>query len=95
MAVTSVQLTPTAIRDLIEIARYLNEQRDGWGLKFVDEFVKVTTPLLTFPEMYPAVRDDIRRGQVRKFKTIFIYKIQQDTVVIARIIHTSRNTDYH
>lgn len=95
MAVQRILLAPSALEDLQNIWDYLTEQRDGLGDEFIDEFVKITDLLLQFPELYPVVRGDIRRGIIRQFRYIFTYTIQGNAIVIARIMHSRRNTEYY
>lgn len=94
MAVHTIRLTPTAIKDLENALAYFDEQRNGLGNEFLAEFVKVVTPLLDFPELYPSVRGNIRRGLIRRFRYIFTYTIQGDSIVIARLLHGKRNTRF-
>jgi plasmid stabilization system protein ParE len=95
MPVQHILLTPSAQEDLQNAWDYLNEQQDGLGNEFLDEFVKVTDLLLDFPKLYKAVRGDIRRGIIRRFHYIFTYVIDNDSIIIARIIHASHNTEYY
>lgn len=95
MSVQHILLTPTAQANLSHIYEYLNEQRAGLGDQFLDEFIKVTDLLLVFPELFQVVRGDIRRGIIRRFQYIFTYTIQDDAIVIARIIHAKGNVEYY
>lgn len=95
MPLQHILLTPSAQEDLKNAWDYLNEQRDGLGEEFLDEFIKITNLLLDFPELYQAVRGDIRRGIIRQFRYIFTYTIHDDSIVVARIMHRSRNTEYY
>jgi len=71
MAIQRILLAPSAREDLQNSWDYLNEQRSGLGDEFIDEFIKITDLLLQFPELYPVVRGDIRRGIIRQFRYIF------------------------
>jgi plasmid stabilization system protein ParE len=95
MSLQRILLTPSALEDLQNTWDYLNEQRSSLGDEFVDEFIKITDLLLEFPELYPEVRGDIRRGIIRKFRYIFTYTIQGDAIVVARIMFSRRNTEYY
>jgi len=95
MPLKQILLTPTAQDDLQNAWDYLTEQRSGMGDEFLEEFTDVTHQLLDFPKLYPAVRGDIRRGVIQRFQYIFTYVIEGESIIIARILHTSRNTKYY
>ncbi|MCB0561491.1 MAG: type II toxin-antitoxin system RelE/ParE family toxin [Lewinellaceae bacterium] len=95
MPTRHILITPAAQAGLTQARDYLNERRDGLGDEFINDFLDVVNPLLSFPDLYPPVRGKIRRGIVNRFRYIFTYIVQDDAIVIARVIHGRTNTEYY
>jgi len=88
-----VETHDEADRELLEESRYLEEQRSGYGQRFVAAFEHATDLIGQFPYMGE------KRGRVRVkpmlgFSHNIIYSVQKDFVLVVAIAHTSRKWGY-
>jgi toxin ParE1/3/4 len=77
--------------DLEIIAGWIEGQRSGFGLKFIETFEFTVGHLSQFPYSYSLKRNNCRCVKLGRFSYVLIYKIVGKTVLIARIVHTSRH----
>lgn len=92
----SIRLSPEALDDLEGARDYFDGAKPGLGDEFLDEFETLIESLRMYPQLYPSVRDDIRRGVFNRFSYIFTYTIDDDDLItILRVIHTAGNTEYY
>ena len=80
---------PEADRELAEIVRYINEQRSGYGDRFLAAFGDACETLLRFPRIGPRTRGG-RRKRIRGFRHDVIYRIHGDFIYIVAIAHHRR-----
>jgi plasmid stabilization system protein ParE len=88
-----VETHDEADRELLEESRYLEEQRSGYGQRFIAEFEHATDLIGQFPHM------GHKRGRVRVkpllgFSHNVIYVVREDSVLVVAVAHTSRKWGY-
>jgi plasmid stabilization system protein ParE len=84
-----VDVHPTADRELEEIARYINEQRTGYGERFLAAYGRALAMLLTFPRSGPRTRAG-RRKRISGFRYDIIYRLHGDLIFVVAIAHHRR-----
>lgn len=87
----------TAAENLREIYRYIKKDSPDAALKVKREIFSVTTKLASHPEMFAA--DTLKENNDGSYRAFFIYsyriayKITEDSILILRIRHTSREPE--
>ena len=85
-----VDVHPTADRELAEVARHINEQRTGYGDRFLVAFGHARDILLRYPRSGPRTRGG-RRKRIGRFPYDIIYRIHGDLIFIVAIAHHRRS----
>jgi len=80
---------PAADRELAEIARYINEQRSGYGDRLLAAFARACELLLNYPRAGPRTRGG-RRKRISGFRYDVIYRIHDDVIFIVAVAHHRR-----
>jgi plasmid stabilization system protein ParE len=80
-----------AVRDVEGIVGWYEGERPGLGLEFLEELRATYAQVLLSPFGYQVLRSDLRRALVRRFPYAVFFAIEGDSIVIARVLHTSRN----
>jgi plasmid stabilization system protein ParE len=86
-----LRVRPAAQRDLQKAALWYDGQRPGLGNTFLSEFVAATGRISALPLAYPVVRRSVRRATLRRFPYSVFYTIDDDVVVVAALVHFSRD----
>ena len=86
---------PAFEADLIEAARYLEQQRLGLGAAFLDEVESAIDLIMHSPARWRPWVGDIRRYLLSRFRYTVRYRIRQDEglVEFLSVIHTARHPD--
>lgn len=81
--------------ELIEAARYLEQQRRDFGRQFLDEAEAAIEGIMQAPERWRPWRGNIRRFHLARFRYTIRYRIRGDEglVEFLSIVHTSRHPD--
>jgi plasmid stabilization system protein ParE len=79
--------------ELIEAARYLDQQRSGFGLQFLDEVEAAIESIMQAPNTWRAWHGDIRRFVLTRFRYTIRYRIRRDENIVEflSLVHTSRH----
>jgi len=89
-----VRWTTRAAGQLQEAAVYLNQERDGIGLAFIDQVEAILQLAASYPEVFPAVPDvpgnEVRRGLVRRYGYWVIYELRPEDLLVLSVWHGSR-----
>ncbi len=83
------ELHPVARAELVEIARYIDDRRTGYGGRFLKAFARARDYLLEYPHGGPKTRG-ARRKRIAGFKYDIIYRIYRDLIFIVAIAHHRR-----
>lgn len=93
----AVRWTTRASTQLQEAAIYLDRERTGTGLSFVDQVEAVLRVASDHPEAFPRVPhisgDEVRRGLVRRYGYWIIYEIRSADILVLSIWHGNREAE--
>lgn len=81
--------------ELIETARYLEQQRRDLGRQFLDEVEGAIEQIMQAPEVWRLWHGDIRRFLLPRFRYAIRYRIRRDeaSVEFLSVVHTARDPD--
>lgn len=84
---------PEFEKELIEAARYLEQQRSGFGSLFLEEVETAIDLIARNPNATRLWYRDTRRHVIQRFRYTIRYRVRTDQNVIdfLSIIHTSRH----
>jgi plasmid stabilization system protein ParE len=81
---------PAAEVEVAAIFRSYEEQREGLGVEFLDELLRVEHHLGFNPALYQRVDGDMRRALLRRFPYGLLYVIDGAEVTILSCFHLHR-----
>lgn len=81
--------------ELIEAARYLEQQRKNLGVQFVDETEAAIETIMQAPARWRPWRGDVRRFLLSRFRYTLRYRIrrEENLVEFLSVVHSSRHPD--
>jgi plasmid stabilization system protein ParE len=85
---------PLALLEIRDAAAYYNECREGLGRAFLEEIEKDMRRLAVNPLLYRNIGSGFRRCLVKRFPYGIIYRIDNDTIFIAAVMHLKREPGY-
>lgn len=85
---------PEAEAELLEVARYYEEQAPGLGEEFLGEIERVLAVLKTHPEIGAPAESGTRRAFTRRFPYAVVYLPESSRIVVVAIAHFHRHPDY-
>jgi len=92
-----IRWTTKAATQLQEAATYLEGQRSGIGLPFVDHVEAILQMASEHPEVFPCVPEapgnEVRRGLVRRFGYWIIYEILPEEILVLSVWHGAREPE--
>lgn len=80
-----------ADEDVVNAFLWYEEQKEGLGDKFLlclDEYYSV---IIENPYIYEAKYNKLRQAIIKRFPYVIIYEVEENTVVIYAVFHTSRH----
>ena len=82
----SVEISPEALSDIVEIVNYIfnKSKNKEISFKIYDLLISKCNSLELFPEIYQILFDDIRRLVIKPY-SIF-YEIIEDKIIIYRVL---------
>ena len=84
-------IRPQAEADLEEAKSWYEERRAGLGTDLVVEVRGVIGRLRENPGRFPLYYRDFRRVLLRRFPYKVFYAVENDRIIVFRILHTKRN----
>jgi toxin ParE1/3/4 len=84
-------IKPKAEEDLAEAYDWYEEQRIGLGDELLLCVESAIESARRNPELFPAVRRDVRRALTRRFPYGVFYVVESDRIVVLAIYHSSRD----
>jgi toxin ParE1/3/4 len=85
-----ISIREGAERDLVRAWRWYEDQSAGLGDKFIAGVREAIVDLQTAADRQPEYYRGFRRVLLRPFPYKVFYRIEQDRVIIFRILHASR-----
>ena len=84
-------LLAEAESELLEAARWYEDQERGLGHAFLRAFRAATAPLRRNPFLYQIIEGEARRVLLRRFPYGIIYEVHGSDVVLLACFHSSRD----
>jgi hypothetical protein len=89
-----VRLLTLAQQEVDEAYLWFEEQLEGKGVDFLDEFDRVVRLVKAFPLASTEIEPEIRRCLFARFPYSLIYGIEQETIVVIAVAHCHREPHY-
>lgn len=86
-----LRILPEVAGDVAGAIAWYEEQAFELGARFYSVFLCYLPGVTNHPELYPEVYAKFRRVLLRPFPYAAYYRVQEDLVVVALVIHTARN----
>ena len=86
-------LRPPARTDIVEAARWYEEQAEGLGADFLRAVDLAVATIQHNPLQYQQMYDRVRRARLRRFPYVVIYYVSDDEIVIVSCIHGRRDPE--
>jgi len=80
-----------ADQDIAEAADWYEQQRKGPGKQFIAEVRAVFAQLRVNPQIFSVRYKDIHTATVKVFPYLAHYLVEEQTVVVIAVLHTSRD----
>ena len=90
----TVRLRRQAERELSAAASWYEQQREGLGQEFLDEFMAVHRRIENTPLMYSIVHRNTHRAVMNRFPFGVYFRIEDEEVTIVAVMHGSRNPNH-
>jgi Plasmid stabilisation system protein. len=85
---------PEAEEEFNAAIDYYEEREIGLGYDFSVEVFSAIHNIISYPEAWPVVEDDVRRCLVNRFPFGVLYAVEQTGIVILAVMHQRRHPDY-
>ncbi|MFH0999800.1 MAG: type II toxin-antitoxin system RelE/ParE family toxin [Bacteroidota bacterium] len=82
---------PFAETDVSEAAKWYNDKRDGLGKEFLLVLDAKINAIKRNPEQFRVVYKSIRRALTERYPYGIYFLLENETIYILAVIHTSRN----
>jgi plasmid stabilization system protein ParE len=82
---TEIRLRIEAERDLVEAARWYEEQQQGLGQEFLNELLATLSTIAEMPSLYAVVHRSTRRALMHRFPFGIFYRIDKDRIVVLAV----------
>jgi toxin ParE1/3/4 len=92
--VRAVRFLRDAEAELVESARWYEENSPGLGARFLDEVERTLAILGEHPEIGRSLGADYRRVLTPRFPYALVYRFVEEEVVVVAVAHTSRRPGY-
>ena len=89
--IVRVIFKPEAEADLADAYDWYEQRDAGLGAEFIRCVESCVHGIQRHPEMYPVVHKNVRQGITRRFPYSIFYFIENDTVYIVSVFHSSRD----
>jgi len=86
-----VRLLEPAQQELEEAVGYYEALEDGLGVSLALEFYESLDRIREFPESYPIVTGNVRRGMLHRFRYQIVYEFVDNMIVVMAVIHERRD----
>jgi plasmid stabilization system protein ParE len=88
---SNVRVTPAAEWDIAEAFSWYENAQPGLGHRFLGAIRDATDLIVTNPELFAPVYQDMRRVLLRVFPYALFYVIEDDEVVVLGCFHGRRH----
>jgi hypothetical protein len=85
---------PEAEAEFLDAIDYYEGCESGLGYDFAIEVHSTIENILSFPDAWTILEDDIRRCQIRRFPYGIIYSQDEGFIFVLAVMHLHRDPDY-
>lgn len=94
MADRSVELTPTAVRDIEAAVEWYDARAPRLGDEFLERVGALLEQISRQPLIYVEAEQGVRRGLLKRFPYAVYYFHEGNLLTVIAVLHTSRRPDY-
>ena len=84
-------LRPEAENDIAAAAQWYEEQRSGLSLEFRSALDQAFSAIENNPALYAPIYRELRRALLHRFPYAVFYAERTNEIVVAAVLHTSRD----
>jgi toxin ParE1/3/4 len=85
---------PEALQEYITAVSYYADTSPRLAESFIKAIETGIESILTYPEAWQIVEEDVRRHLINRFPFGIYYSIESDVIMIYAVMHMSRHPDY-
>jgi plasmid stabilization system protein ParE len=85
---------PEAEKELNNAIDYYNDCRNNLGREFALEVHSTIRLILTHPESWSIIDEDVRRALVKRFPYGVLYSLEKNYIFILAVMNLHRGPDY-
>jgi len=89
-----VRFSSSAIDEVEQAARYYESEVVGLGKVFLEKLQDGVSEVKQFPSASRIISGDFRRHLLSRFPYGIIYRIEEDSIFVAGVMHLRRKPDY-
>jgi len=89
-----VTFHPEADNEVIEAARYYETRAGELGFSFLMELESSIEQVVTNPEAYQLVSEEVRRKPFKRFPYSLLYVVEVDRIRVVAVAHQKRRPNY-
>ena len=90
----SLELQSEAVIDIHEVFEWYQIKREGLGFDFIEEIEAGFKNICDHPQYYTSINKNFRRYKINRFPFLIIYEIEEDSIIINSVRHSSRNPKF-
>jgi hypothetical protein len=85
---------PEAEAEFLDAIEYYEGCKPGLGYDFAIEVHSTIENILSYPNAWTILEDDMRRCQIRRFPYGIVYSRDGDVIFVLAVMHLHRAPDY-
>jgi len=85
---------PEAETELLQAIAYYEDYEVNLGYDFAIEVYSAIDRVVSFPNAWPILDQDIRRCLINRFPYGVLYSVENDEIFIPAVMHMHRDPDY-
>lgn len=87
----TLRFRPEAEDEYLQAVSWYEDQREGLGHEFIQAVESTLDFIEENPEMYPVIRGELRRALLRRFPFALLYRVREQDIIVAGVVHLRRN----
>src|SRR5690349_18542392 len=89
-----VRMLRVAREELASAMEYYDGEREGWGDKFLQEFVHAVGRVRAWPNAWPKMSKRSRRCRFNRFQYGVVYQVRDHEILILAVMYLARKPGY-
>jgi toxin ParE1/3/4 len=85
---------PEAEEEFVQAIQYYEDCEPGLGEDFSLEVFSSIQNVLSYPNAWPVIEEDVRRCLTSRFPYGVLYSVESDRLYILAVMHLHRHPDY-